>query len=131
VKIGSPRLELGERVLINSDVILHNFGGIVIEDNVAIGPGALLTTARHSIGTGNRRQGKVVFCPIRVGAGSWIGARAVVLPGVTIGNGCVVGAGAVVTRDCAPNGLYMGVPARRVRDLPELKNDLGVPDMPG
>jgi maltose O-acetyltransferase len=118
VKIASSKLELGDRVFINSDVILHNYGGIVLEDDVAIAPGALLTTARHEIGSADRRQGKLTTDPIRIGAGSWIGAGAVVLPGVTIGSGCVVGAGAVVTRDCAPNGLYLGVPARRVRELP-------------
>ncbi|WP_249354641.1 DapH/DapD/GlmU-related protein [Rhodococcus sp. USK13] len=52
-----------------------------------------------------------------VGDGCWIGAGAIILPGVTVGEGCVVGAGAVVTRDCSPNGLYVGSPARRVRDL--------------
>lgn len=56
--------------------------------------------------------------PITVGDGCWIGARAVILPGVTIGDGCVIAAGAVVSKDCAPNGMYAGVPARRIRELP-------------
>ncbi|WP_372495087.1 acyltransferase [Nocardioides pinisoli] len=51
--------------------------------------------------------------------GAWIGAAVTVLPGVTIGPGCVVAAGSVVTADCQANGLYAGVPARRIRDLPD------------
>lgn len=54
---------------------------------------------------------------VRIGMGTWIGAGAVVLPGVTIGPGCVVAAGAVVVRHCEPNGLYAGVPARRVKEI--------------
>ena len=47
----------------------------------------------------------------------WLGARVVVLPGVQVAPGCIVGAGAVVTRDTEPDGVYVGVPARRIRDL--------------
>jgi maltose O-acetyltransferase len=54
---------------------------------------------------------------VSVGNGSWLGTGVTVLPGVTIGEGCVIAAGAVVTADCAPDGLYAGVPARRIRDL--------------
>nr|WP_246078761.1 DapH/DapD/GlmU-related protein [Modestobacter excelsi] len=52
-----------------------------------------------------------------IGRGSWIGAAATVLPGVTVAPGCVIAAGAVVTRDTQPDGLYVGVPARRIRSL--------------
>jgi acetyltransferase-like isoleucine patch superfamily enzyme len=76
-----------------------------------------MTTSYHEIGASQRRQGAIEQQPIRVGAGTWIGTRAVVLPGVTIGPGCVIAAGAVVTKDCEANGLYMGLPAVRVRDL--------------
>ena len=64
------------------------------------------------------RAGALFLAPLVVSSGCWIGARAVLLPGLTIGEGCVVGAGAVVTKDCLPIGLYAGIPARRIRDLP-------------
>jgi maltose O-acetyltransferase len=77
----------------------------------------LFTTSTHEIGDSQRRAGELVRKPIEVGKGCWIGAGAVILPGIVIGDGCVIGAGAVVNRDCDPNGLYVGVPARRIREL--------------
>lgn len=55
--------------------------------------------------------------PIAVGDGVWIGARSVILPGATIGDGAVIAAGAVVTGNVEPNALYGGVPAKRIKDL--------------
>jgi len=118
VMIAGPNLILVTGVFVNAGTSLLDQAGIVLEDNVAIAPEALLLTSGHEIGPAQRRQGKLIRAPINVGAGSWIGARAVVLPGVTIGPGCVIAARALVTEDCEPNGLYMGMPAKRVRDLP-------------
>jgi maltose O-acetyltransferase len=118
VTIAGPDLTIGHGVFVNAGTSLLNQAGIVLGDDVAIGPDAVLLTSGHEIGGARRRQGAVVRRRIVVGDGTWIGARAVVLPGVTIGAGCVIAAGAVVTRDCPPNGLYAGVPARRMRELP-------------
>lgn len=85
-----------------------------------LGPQVMLCAGTHQIGETNRRAGATLGRPISIGSGCWIGARTVILGGVTIGKGCVVGAGAVVARDCEPNGLYVGVPARRHRDLPTI-----------
>jgi maltose O-acetyltransferase len=82
-----------------------------------LGMEVMLVSSTHAVGGAERRAGRYAPAPVVVEDGCWIGARAVVLPGVTIGAGCVVAAGAVVTRDCAPHGLYAGVPARRVREL--------------
>lgn len=54
---------------------------------------------------------------ITVGDGCWIGTNVTILPGVNIRNGCVIGAGSLVTKDCEPNGLYVGVPAKRIKEL--------------
>ena len=54
---------------------------------------------------------------IFIGDGCWIGANVTILPGIEIGTGCIIGAGALVTKNCKPNGLYVGVPAKRIRDL--------------
>jgi maltose O-acetyltransferase len=91
---------------------------VTVGRNVHIAPGCRLLTATHAIGGPDCRAGAWSCEPITIGDGSWLGGSVTVLPGVTIGNGCVVAAGSVVTRDCEPNGLYAGVPATRKRDLP-------------
>ena len=90
---------------------------IVIGARCNIAMQVMFCTENHEIGDASRRAGALVCAPISVGDGCWIGTRAIILPGVSIGEGCIIAAGAVVNRDCAPNGLYAGVPAKRVRDL--------------
>lgn len=77
----------------------------------------MFITNSHEMGPSSKRAGKDVEQPIVVGDGVMIGARAVIMGGVRIGAGCVIGAGAVVTKDTEPDGLYVGAPARRARDL--------------
>nr|WP_243895920.1 acyltransferase [Paenibacillus sp. F411] len=79
----------------------------------------MFCTDTHEIGTSDERGGERKLLPIKVDDGCWIGARVTILPGVTVGQGCIIAAGAVVTKDCEPNGLYAGVPARRIKDLSE------------
>src|SRR2546425_10813446 len=69
----------------------------------------MLCTSAHRPGTSQRRAGRFVAEPIVIGDGVWIGTRAMLLPGVTVADGCVVAAGAVVAQDCEANGLYAGV----------------------
>lgn len=114
------RVELGTNSYINRDCLIENSGGawVRIGENCDIAMRVSLIAASHEIGGPARRAGSETKRDVVVGRGSWIGAGAIVLGGVTIGEGCIVAAGAVVTADCQPNGLYAGVPARRVRDLP-------------
>jgi maltose O-acetyltransferase len=86
---------------------------------VYVGYEVILITADHEIGPSAQRCGARACGPIDIGDGAWIGSRVVILPGVRIGRGAVVAAGAVVTKDIAPNTLAAGVPARFVRDLDE------------
>lgn len=95
----------------------NNHGTITIGENCSVGMEVMFWTGKHKMGPAQHRAGPLSEASIRVGNGCWIGTRAVVLGGVTIGDGCVIAAGAVVTRDCEPNGMYAGVPARRVKDL--------------
>ncbi|PJI94112.1 acyltransferase [Luteimicrobium subarcticum] len=103
---------LGPRMTIDTS------GPIVLGENVGIGDNVSLVTGAHRIGAPDGRAGEHHAEGITIGTGTWIGSGAMVLPGVTIGPGCVVGAGAVVTSDLRAHGLYVGVPARHVRDLP-------------
>ena len=92
-------------------------GPIAIGRSCDLGMEVMFCSSSHRAGPRSKRAGEYFHAPIVVGDGTWIGSRALILPGVTIGEGCIVAAGAVVTEDCAPDGLYAGVPARRVRDL--------------
>ena len=79
-----------------------------------------LITGTHTINDDVIRLGGIsesINLPIEIKRGCWIGAGTIILPGITIEEGCVVGAGSVVTRSTEPNGLYIGAPARRVKNL--------------
>jgi maltose O-acetyltransferase len=104
---------------LNSDVYFDVEGSATIEigDGSAIGPETMFVTSHHEYGDESRRAGERSGRSIRIEPGCWLGAKVLVLPGVTVGKGCVIAAGAVVAKDCDPNGLYAGVPARRIRDL--------------
>ena len=110
-------VSIGSRTYINSGCFFESLHTISIGSNVSLAMEVMLCTSTHRIGPPERRAGDSVPAPIVIEDGCWLGLRAIVLPGVTIARGCVVAAGAVVTSDCAPDGLYAGVPARRIRDL--------------
>lgn len=115
--IHPENLTVGDRVFINYDCVIESRGPLVIEDDVSLGPRVMILTTSHEPGPPNRRAGNTHEATTRIGAGAWVGAGAVVLPGVTVGGGCMIAAASVVTEDCEPDGLYVGSPARRVRDL--------------
>jgi len=99
---------IGDNVTVKCGVQLWD--GISIEDNVFIGPNATFTNDRHP----KSRNKDFERLQTKVCAGASIGAGSVILPGVTIGKNALVGAGAVVTRDVAPNTTVVGIPARPV-----------------
>jgi len=107
---------VGRNVFINQGCTLMDIGGIDIGDDVLIGPNVSLITGGHPLAPSLRRTG-VTAAPIRVERNVWIGAAAVILQGVTVGEDAVVGAGAVVSRDVPPATLVAGVPARVVRGI--------------
>ena len=117
VRLPGRNLTIGQGTFINRNVTWDGNAALRLGDRCSIGHEVLFIGGTHEIGNSENRARKRIDFPITVGDGTWIGARATVLPGVTIGPGCIVGAGAVVTQDCEPNGVYVGIPARRVRDL--------------
>jgi maltose O-acetyltransferase len=110
----STKLRVGRGTVINSDCHFDNDEWVEIGDYAGVGMNVTFLTAGHKPGSSECRAGGLELAPIVVGHGAWIGAGAVIFPGVTIGDGCVIGAGAVVRTDCAPDGLYGGVPAKRI-----------------
>lgn len=122
---GSKLVTEGD-VQINTGVHIDAHAEIRLETGVRIAHRAMLLTSTHDIGDETCRAGRPLHLPIRIGAGTWIGARAVILPGVTVAPGCVIAAGAVVNRDTVPNGVYAGVPARLVRTIPGAASPLPI-----
>ncbi|TDB92781.1 sugar O-acetyltransferase [Micromonospora fluostatini] len=106
-----------EDVFVNQGCTFLDQGGIRIGSGVMIGPKSNLVTSGHPVPPGQRRE-YVLAAPITLEDDVWLGAAVTVLPGVTIGRNCVVGAGAVVTRDVPPNTLVTGpaASARRTWD---------------
>lgn len=95
----------------------HPGAPITIGARCDIAPEVSFITGTHEPGNVSRRAGVDTARPIRVGDGCWLGTRVTVLGGVTIGDGAIVAAGAVVTKDVPPNTLVGGVPARVIRFL--------------
>ena len=115
----AKRLHLGEGSLIAPGVIFGLDGEITVGRNVSISPQVTLYTATHALGFGSQRMNpEMTPKPIVVEDGVWIGMHALILPGVTLGQGCVVSAGAVVTLDVLPNTLVAGNPATVQQKLP-------------
>jgi maltose O-acetyltransferase len=119
----SGRLTIGELGMINIGCFFDLNAPIQIGDHVSLGHEVLILTATHKIGSAMHRAGPLLARPVRIEDGVWLGARSVVLPGVTIGAGSIVAAGAVVARDVPPNTLVGGVPARPLRQLDLVDQD--------
>lgn len=111
--ITGPAVTIGRGTSLNIGCLLDASAPITIGRRTSLGPGVMVLTSTHAIGSPHRRAGTRQAKPVTIGSGCWIGARSTILPGVTIHDGCVIAAGAVVTQDCEPGGLYAGVPARR------------------
>lgn len=114
---GGTDVVIGSGTYLQYRCFVDNAGPVRIGRLCSIGMETMLLTGTHEIGDAQRRRGLDRNAPVTIGDGCWFGARVTLTPGVTVGQGCVVGSGAVVVEDCEPDGLYVGSPARRVRDL--------------
>ena len=108
-------IHIGQRVFINSGCKMQDQGGIYIGNDVLIGHNACLLTLNHEMEPENRAD--MHPKPIHIEDKAWLGSNVTVLPGVTIGEGAIVAAGAVVTKDVESNTIVGGVPAKYIRDI--------------
>lgn len=111
------QLRVGRYCWFNIDCVLDVHAEITIGNRVQLGQQVMLLTHTHELGPPGRRSAARRALPIRIENGAWLGARCTILPGVTVGKGAVVAAGAVVTKDVPANSMVAGVPARIVREL--------------
>lgn len=110
-------LEMGHHVGINQDCVLHCRGGVTIGNHVFLGQRVIINTGDHRFEDASRtiwEQG-AFYRPVRIGNDVFLGMGAIIMPGVTVADGTVVAAGAVVTRDTDPYSVVAGVPARVIR----------------
>lgn len=111
------RLHIGRDCMFNVGVIFDLGAAITIGDAVTVAHEVLLLTSTHEIGPGSRRAGQLLPRPIQIQNGAWLGARCMLLPGVVIGEGAIVAAGAVVVNQVPPHTIVGGVPATVMRSL--------------
>jgi maltose O-acetyltransferase len=107
-------IHLGARVFLNFGCVILDVVRVEIGAGTQIGPGVQILTADHPRDPELRAQGLEFGRPIRIGANVWIGGGALILPGVTIGDDAIIGAGSVVTRDVAAGATVAGNPARPI-----------------
>lgn len=108
-------ITVGKNVFINACCCFQDQGGIAIGDGTLIGHNVVLATINHGFPPDHR--GDNFPAAIAIGRNVWVGSHATVLPGVTIGDGAIVAAGAVVTKDVPPMTVVGGVPARIIKKL--------------
>lgn len=110
-------IHIGKHVFINMGCKFQDQGGIFIGDRTLIGHNVVLATLNHAKSPMDRST--MIPAPIHIGKRVWIGSNATILPGVTIGDGAIVAAGAVVTKDIPENTIVSGVPAKVMRTISE------------
>lgn len=109
-------IEIGDYVSVAPFVHIWGLGGVKIGHRVMIGSHTAISSQTHDY-TQEIMRYTLIMKPIVIEDDVWIGAHAIIMPGVTIGKGAVIGAGSVVTKDVAPRTIVAGVPARELRSL--------------
>lgn len=108
-------IRFGKKVFVNSGCIFMDRGGITLEDGVFVGPNVNIITENHAEQPLLRHN--VYAKPILIKQNAWIGAAAVILAGITVGENAIVAAGAIVTKDVPDNAIVGGNPAKIIRNI--------------
>jgi maltose O-acetyltransferase len=108
-------LSIGRDTCINTGAVIDARGGLRIGDHVLIGPNVVIVSSTHDISSSPIISAAHILQPTIIGDDVWIGANAVIMGGVSLATGCVIGAGAIVTKPTDRFGVYVGNPARFIR----------------
>lgn len=114
---GGAHVHFGKNIYANFNLTLVDDTHIYVGDNTMFGPNVTLATAGHPVLPELREKGYQFNIPIHIGKNCWIGAVSVILPGVTVGDGSVIGAGSVVTKDIPSGVVAVGNPCRVLRKI--------------
>ena len=109
-------IEMGHHLFVNHNCVILDCAKVIFKDHVLIGPNCCFATAGHALDAEQRKAGIEFAKPIVVGNNVWLGANVTVLPGVTIGDNTVIGAGSVVSKDIPANVIAAGVPCRVLKE---------------
>ena len=116
---GGKHVHFGKNIYANFNLTMVDDGHIYVGDYTMFAPGVIVATAGHPILPELRETVYQYNMPVHIGKNCWIGAGAIILPGVTIGDQVVVGAGSVVTKDLPSNVVAVGNPCRVIREINE------------
>ena len=116
---GGKNVHFGKNVYVNFGLTMVDDTHIYVGDAVMFGPNVVVATAGHPILPELREKAYQYNFPVKIGRNCWIGAGAVIVPGVTIGENTVIGAGSVVTKDIPANVVAVGNPCRVLREISE------------
>ncbi len=114
---GGRHVHFGSGVYANFNLTLVDDTHIYVGDKTMIGPNVTIAAAAHPISPELREKGYQYNLPVKIGKNCWIGAGVTIVPGVTVGDNSVIGAGSVVTRDIPENVVAVGVPCRVLREI--------------
>ncbi|KAI1065813.1 hypothetical protein LB507_001196 [Fusarium sp. FIESC RH6] len=123
-------VSIGKNCFMNFGLTILDTSLVIIGDRVQMGPNVHLYTAGHETSVLSRIKFVEFGHPIRIEDDCWIGGNVVVLPGVTIGKGCTVGAGAVVTKSLPPYSIALGAPAKVVKTIQSVEEERADPNNP-
>ena len=132
--------KIGRNFFANFNFVVQDDAEVTIGDNCMFGPNVTIVTPAHPLLPEERRElntatgERKVLCyakPVHIGSDCWFGASVTVCPGVTIGDGCAIGAGAVVTKDIPPRTFAVGVPCKVVRELTDADSMRNRPEILG
>ena len=116
---GGHHVHFGKNIYANFNLTLVDDTHIYVGDYTMFGPNVTIATAGHPIDPDLRRQGLQYNMPVHIGKNCWLGAGVIVMPGVTIGDNTVIGAGSIVTRDIPADVVAVGNPCRVLREVGE------------
>lgn len=118
-------ISVGDNFYANTNCTILDCAKVTIGNNVLIGPNFSLYTPNHAVDADERKAGYEYALPITIGDNVWISGSVTIIPGVTIGNNVIIGAGSVVTKDIPDNVVAVGVPCRVIRSITD-KDKVGL-----
>ena len=116
---GGKHVHFGNNIYANFNLTLVDDTHIFVGDNVMFGPNVTIATAGHPILPELREKGYQYNAPVKIGKNCWLGANVTILPGITVGNNVVIGAGSVVTKNLPDNVIAVGNPCKVLRKVNE------------